>query len=199
MDFFLYILDLNWGTSIQAQTFSDALTALQSLATQSIHVKNYRPQILCLTGFPNARPALVDFANLLTKKQSLLICANINEDRVQSFLRRVIIQNGYEWLQARNVKAFYVMVDSCKFDEGCQALLQSTGIGKLAPNILLLGYKGKNQTFTECPKKLTHLFTEYFILYNFVSIQSRIVSLKGVSSILSWGALGNVSGLLGHF
>ena len=33
------------------------------------------------------------------------------------------------------------MVDGCKFDEGCEALLQSVGIGKLAPNILLMGYK----------------------------------------------------------
>jgi hypothetical protein len=43
-------VDLNWGTSTQAQTYMDALGALQTLADQQEHVKNYRPQVLCLTG-----------------------------------------------------------------------------------------------------------------------------------------------------
>lgn len=41
------------------------------------HVKNYRPQILVLTGFPGTRPTLVDFAYLITKNMSLLICGHI--------------------------------------------------------------------------------------------------------------------------
>ncbi|ODM98389.1 Bumetanide-sensitive sodium-(potassium)-chloride cotransporter [Orchesella cincta] len=142
--------DLNWGTSAQAQTYSDALSALEKLAVQKEHVKNYRPQILCLTGVPSNRPALVDFAYLLTKNHSLLICGHIVKERSAPRARKVIIQNGYEWLQLRKVKAFYVMVDNCTFDEGAQALIQATGIGKLAPNILLMGYKENWQT---CPRE----------------------------------------------
>lgn len=41
------------------------------------HVKNYAPQILALTGPPNARPALVHLANLITKNNSLLISGEI--------------------------------------------------------------------------------------------------------------------------
>lgn len=70
--------DVNWGATTQAQTYSSALRALQLMSSQEQHVKNYHPQILALTGFPSSRPALVDFASLLTKKTSLLICGNIS-------------------------------------------------------------------------------------------------------------------------
>ncbi|XP_021955574.1 bumetanide-sensitive sodium-(potassium)-chloride cotransporter [Folsomia candida] len=149
--------ELNWGTSTQAQTYSDALSALQTLTDQQDHVKNYRPQILCLSGFPSSRPALVDFANLITKKQSLLICGHIVKERQSTRVRKAMIKRGYDWLHERRIKAFYVLVDNVTFDEGTQALLQATGIGKLAPNIVLLGYKSNWQT---CPKdELRDFFT----------------------------------------
>ena len=69
--------EVNWGSSSQAQTYSEALSSIQQLAHVEEHVKNYRPQILALTGHPATRPALVDFAYLICKKNSLLICANV--------------------------------------------------------------------------------------------------------------------------
>jgi len=167
----------------------DALGALQTLADQEEHVKNYRPQILCLSGrlfrvlffqwskklidwqykiyiyfrtslslgFPSARPAIIDFAYLLTKKQSLLICGHIVKERQLPRIRKQVIKNGYSWLHERRVKAFYVMVDNCNFDDGTQALLQAVGIGKLAPNIVLMGFKTNWQT---CPRdELLSYFT----------------------------------------
>jgi solute carrier family 12 (sodium/potassium/chloride transporter), member 2 len=50
---------------------------MQELNSVEEHVKNYRPQLLVLTGMPGSRPPLVDFANLITKKVSLLICGHI--------------------------------------------------------------------------------------------------------------------------
>lgn len=69
--------EVNWGSSTQAQTYRAALTSIQQLVHIEEHVKNYRPQILVLSGLPSARPALVDFAYLICKKNSLMVCANI--------------------------------------------------------------------------------------------------------------------------
>jgi solute carrier family 12 sodium/potassium/chloride transporter 2 len=33
------------------------------------------------------------------------------------------------------------MVDEVSFEEGAKALMQATGVGKLKPNILMMGYK----------------------------------------------------------
>lgn len=38
-------LDVNWGSSTQAQTYKTALTATYRLQTIGDHVKNYRPQV----------------------------------------------------------------------------------------------------------------------------------------------------------
>ena len=50
---------------------------MQTLAKVEDHVKNYRPKLLVLSGVPSNRPCLVDFANLLTKRLSLLQFTNI--------------------------------------------------------------------------------------------------------------------------
>ena len=72
-----FLSEVNWGSSTQAQTYRAALTSIQQLVHIEEHVKNYRPQILVLTGLPNTRPALVDFAYLICKNNSLMICGII--------------------------------------------------------------------------------------------------------------------------
>ena len=74
-----FLKEVNWGSSTQAQTYRAALSSIQQLVHIEEHVKNYRPQILVLTGLPNTRPALVDFAYLICKNNSLMVCGNIVE------------------------------------------------------------------------------------------------------------------------
>ena len=57
--------------------YKNALSAAQKLQTVSEHVKNYHPQILLLSGDPKSRPPLIDFGNLITKNNSLLITGNV--------------------------------------------------------------------------------------------------------------------------
>jgi len=78
---YLFVLyrkpDINWGSSTQAQYYNSALKSVQDLNRVEEHVKNYRPQILVLSGMPSARPPLIDFANLIVKDLSLLICGHV--------------------------------------------------------------------------------------------------------------------------
>lgn len=45
------------------------------------------------------------------------------------------------WLKKRHVKSFYISCANTSFRSGTQALIQSTGLGKLRPNVLALGFK----------------------------------------------------------
>lgn len=65
-------------------------------------------------------------------------------------MRQRIIAEGHRWLAARKIKAFYDVVEGFDFETGVRALVQTSGVGKLAPNILLMGYKSDWQ---ECPRK----------------------------------------------
>lgn len=133
--------DVNWGSTTQAQTYKNALLSVLQLNNVDEHVKNYRPQILVMAGTPNTRPILVDFANLLTKNLSLLICGHVFKGQSSQRQRVYLQRQAREWLQKHKVKGFYTIVDGEDFEIGSRALLQASGVGKLKPNILLMGYK----------------------------------------------------------
>ena len=56
--------------------------------------------------------------------------------------RTALIQNGHRWLSNNKIKAFYDLMDGLKFDMAARALFQASGIGKMKPNVLMMGYKG---------------------------------------------------------
>ncbi len=69
--------EVNWGSSTQAQSYNSALKSVQDLNYVEEHVKNYRPQILVLSGMPGSRPPLIDFTYLIIKNLSLMICGHV--------------------------------------------------------------------------------------------------------------------------
>ncbi|KAL7034522.1 hypothetical protein ACKWTF_007999 [Chironomus riparius] len=138
--------DVNWGSSTQAQTYKNALMSVQQLNYVEEHVKNYRPQILVLSGSPNTRPQLVTFGYLLTKKLSLLVLGHIMKTQISQKYRNYLLKKSNDFFKRHKVKGFYSIVDDNDFETGSRALMQASGLGKLKPNILLMGYKQDWQT-----------------------------------------------------
>ncbi|ULT93610.1 hypothetical protein L3Y34_003243 [Caenorhabditis briggsae] len=145
---FMYLLhrkpDVNWGSSTQAHSYKNALSAMIKLSTTEEHVKNYRPQVLVLSGNPASRSCLVDFANNITKGSSLLVCGQVvpydPSDRVHTVIRKLDDVVSI-WMRKRHLKAFYRAVANSSFRKGAQSLIQLTGIAKMKPNIVLVGFK----------------------------------------------------------
>uniref|UniRef100_A0A3B4BI25 Uncharacterized protein n=1 Tax=Periophthalmus magnuspinnatus TaxID=409849 RepID=A0A3B4BI25_9GOBI len=121
----LYKKPVNWGSSVQASSYSIALNQCVGLNQVEDHVKNY-PQCLVLTGPPSSRPALVDLVSCFTKSLSLMMCANVIH---------------VTWLNHRKVKSFYRGVVSSDLRTGVNMLMQGAGLGRIKPNVLLLGFK----------------------------------------------------------
>ncbi|PVD19572.1 hypothetical protein C0Q70_20062 [Pomacea canaliculata] len=138
--------DVNWGSSAQAHAYNDALKSTLSLMNVNEHVKNFRPQILALTGYPRNRPALVDFTSCITKRQSLLVCGHVFVGDMQRHVRHLRSTAAYRWFSNRDVRAFYSSLAAPTIRHGVQVLLQSQGLGKLRPNTLLMGFKTNWQT-----------------------------------------------------
>uniref|UniRef100_A0A914XHV8 Uncharacterized protein n=1 Tax=Plectus sambesii TaxID=2011161 RepID=A0A914XHV8_9BILA len=153
---------VNWGSSTQAQYYKSALNGMLKLATIEEHVKNYRPQVLVLSGNPVARTTLVDFVRNITKGSSLMICGhvvpNIPNDQALSYMRNVDEQMN-EWLRRRRVKAFYVSTVNQSLRAGVRTLLQVAGLGKLRPNIVFMGFKAD---WTTCGPEGISDINEYF-------------------------------------
>ncbi|XP_060924379.1 solute carrier family 12 member 1 [Limanda limanda] len=136
--------DVNWGSSTQAVTFVSSVSNALSLSGVEDHVKNFRPQILALTGSPRTRPALLDLAHSLSKNYGLCITCEVFEGPRSEALEE--LNAGMEmnqlWLRKMKRKAFYAAVACDKFRDGTESLLQASGLGRMKPNTLMLGFKG---------------------------------------------------------
>ncbi|XP_053272632.1 solute carrier family 12 member 3 [Pleuronectes platessa] len=135
--------EVNWGSSVQAGLYNTALSYSVSLSCVEDHINNLRPQCLVLTGPPNQRPALVDFVGTFTKNISLMICGDIimeqdRETRPQKATERLV-----KWMNQRKVRSFYTPFSADCLRAGARHLLQASGLGKLKPNTLVLGFKTK--------------------------------------------------------
>uniref|UniRef100_A0A8D3D8F1 Solute carrier family 12 member 1 n=1 Tax=Scophthalmus maximus TaxID=52904 RepID=A0A8D3D8F1_SCOMX len=130
--------DVNWGSSTQAVTFVSAVSNALSLSGVEDHVKNFRPQILSLTGSARARPALLDLAHSLSKNYGLCLTCEV-------FVALPEMNGGMEknqlWLRKTKRKAFYAAVACEDFREGAETLLQASGLGRMKPNTLMMGFK----------------------------------------------------------
>ncbi|XP_076054160.1 bumetanide-sensitive sodium-(potassium)-chloride cotransporter-like isoform X1 [Oratosquilla oratoria] len=142
--------DVNWGSSTQAQTYVSALKTTLDLNTIEEHVKNFRPQMLVLSGSPGVRPPLLDFAQSITKNISLLICGHVIKGPQTQRVRNALTRRAYNWLEKHKIRAFYSVVEGNTLEEGSRNLFQLAGLGKLRPNIVLLGYKAN---WAKCDKQ----------------------------------------------
>ncbi|KAF2978873.1 hypothetical protein EK904_006123, partial [Melospiza melodia maxima] len=129
--------DVNWGSSMQASSYNMALNYSVGLS-----------ECLVLTGPPNFRPALVDFVGTFTKNLSLMLCGNvlIGPWKQKMPESRLMADGHTKWLMKRKIKAFYTDVVAEDLRSGVQMLIQAAGLGKMRPNILVLGYKRNWQT-----------------------------------------------------
>ncbi|CAN9509739.1 unnamed protein product [Ophioblennius macclurei] len=132
---------VNWGSSVQAGTYNMALSYCVSLSGVEDHVKNFRPQCLVLTGPPNQRPALVDFVGSFTKHISLMICGDIVMEQDRQTQLQDAANCSVKWLNERKVRSFYTPFSANSLRVGARHLLQASGLGKLKPNTLVLGFK----------------------------------------------------------
>ncbi|XP_074546621.1 solute carrier family 12 member 2 isoform X2 [Halichoeres trimaculatus] len=135
--------DVNWGSSTQALTYHQALTHTLHLSGVEDHIKNFRPQCLVMTGYPNSRPALLDLVHSFTKNVGLMLCGHIRTGyRRPNFKDLLTDQARYQrWLLKNETKGFYTPVFAEDMRQGTQYLLQAAGLGRLKPNTLVLGFK----------------------------------------------------------
>ncbi|KAJ3593093.1 hypothetical protein NHX12_005430 [Muraenolepis orangiensis] len=124
---------VNWGSSTQAVTFVSAVSNALSLSSVEDHVKNFRPQILVLTGAARTRPALLDLAQSLSKTYGLCLTSEVFVGPRWKVLQEMnaSMEKNQMWLNKTKRKAFYTAVASEDYRQGVEALLQASGLGRL--------------------------------------------------------------------
>ncbi|NXF67120.1 S12A1 protein, partial [Ciccaba nigrolineata] len=149
IEFFLYIYvtykkpEVNWGSSTQALYYINALDSALALTTVEDHVKNFRPQCITLTGAPMIRPALLDITHTFTKNNGLCICCEVYTGPRKLCVKEMNsgMAKKQAWLTKNKRKAFYAAVAADSFRDGVKSLLQASGLGRMKPNTLVIGFK----------------------------------------------------------
>jgi len=141
--------DVNWGDTLAAQSEINALRGALNLQGAKTNVKNYRPQVLAMTGTPSARPPLLDLAAALTKNNSFLSCGHVVKS-MGSKARANVIEHNTAWLTSNKVRSFYSLVEAESLDKGAASLFQLVGLSALKPNMVLIGMKNDWRT---CPRE----------------------------------------------
>ena len=120
---------------------------LYKLETLPEHVKNFRPQMLVVTGNPEMTylskdPDLVFLAANIIRSIGINVYGQVVTGGFETNcqIAQRIEENQREWLASNRLRGFYNVVVSDTYIQGIQSLLQLAGVGKLKPNILYMGY-----------------------------------------------------------
>ncbi|XP_026741147.1 bumetanide-sensitive sodium-(potassium)-chloride cotransporter-like isoform X2 [Trichoplusia ni] len=143
----LYLLVLyrkpeaSWGSSTEAQRYQETITSILNISHRTANIKSFNPQLLVLAGKPGSRPWLLDMGGLLTKVGSFMLVADIVTTKLTLAERQKRRLAAEEIYRKEKFRAFYILLQEFSYEQGILALLQAAGIGRIAPNVLLLGYK----------------------------------------------------------
>uniref|UniRef100_A0A8C9TY44 Solute carrier family 12 member 3 n=1 Tax=Scleropages formosus TaxID=113540 RepID=A0A8C9TY44_SCLFO len=181
IEMFLYIYvtvkkpDVNWGSSTQAVTFINAVNNALTLSSVDDHIKNFRPQCIVLTGAPRTRPALLDIAHSFTKGYGLCLTCQIFVGPRIEMLQEMneAMEWNQTWLNEKKRKAFYAAAASSNFREGAETLLQASGLGRLKPNTLVIGFKRNWRT-----ADVTELQNYVGVLHDAFDFEYGVVMLR---------------------
>uniref|UniRef100_A0A6I8QG39 Solute carrier family 12 member 5 n=1 Tax=Xenopus tropicalis TaxID=8364 RepID=A0A6I8QG39_XENTR len=135
-----------WGDGIRGLSLSAARYALLRLEEGPPHTKNWRPQLLVLVRVDQdqnvVHPQLLSLTSQLKAGKGLTIVGSVVEgtylenhpqcQRAEESIRRL--------MEAEKVKGFCKVVISSNTRDGISHLIQSSGLGGLQHNTLLVGW-----------------------------------------------------------
>ncbi|XP_053577910.1 solute carrier family 12 member 5 [Bombina bombina] len=135
-----------WGDGIRGLSLSAARYALLRLEEGPPHTKNWRPQLLVLVRVDQEQnvvhPQLLSLTNQLKAGKGLTIVGSVLEgtylenhpqsQRAEESIRRI--------MEAEKVKGFCQVVISSNVRDGISHLIQSSGLGGLQHNTVLVGW-----------------------------------------------------------
>ncbi len=102
--------------------------------------RNWRPNILTLSGAPTKRWHLIEFADMLTNRKGMFTVATVlpydSRDARQKSEMETVIK---EYLDKRNIPALVRLISAPDPFTGAEKMVEVYGLGPVVPNTVLLG------------------------------------------------------------
>jgi len=103
--------------------------------------KNWRPNILVLSGAPTKRWSLIELADALTHNRGLITISSVLPSGSRDTEQQAALEQTIrDYLERRGVRALVRLVSAPDPFAGAQRLVETYGMGPLVPNTILLGH-----------------------------------------------------------
>ncbi len=121
--------------------------------------KNWRPHLLVLSGAPTRRWHLIDLARSLTHNRALMTVSTVLTTKGVSAERQQAMEGTiHDFLEERAVQALVRVIAAPDPFVGAERLVDSYGLGALAPNTVLLGDSQNPAIRARYCEMITHFY-----------------------------------------
>jgi amino acid transporter len=102
--------------------------------------KNWRPNILVLSGAPTKRWPLIELADALTHNRGLITVSSVLPSGSRDLAQQAVLEKTIrDYVERRGVQALVRLVTAPNPFDGAQQLVETYGLGPIVPNTVLLG------------------------------------------------------------
>ncbi|YAI81690.1 MAG: amino acid permease [cyanobacterium endosymbiont of Rhopalodia sterrenbergii] len=119
------------------------MALLRTAIMQTDHTddtKNWRPQLLVLSGAPTKRWTLIQLAEALTHNRGLITVSSVIPVGSRDMAKQAILEKRIRnYLQRRGVQALVRLVTAPDPFDGAERLVETYGLGSIVPDTVLLG------------------------------------------------------------
>lgn len=163
-------VNADWGDLNSGLLFERTRRNLLKLEDSLYHPKNWRPFILAFSGSGFSRPHLVVFGSWLSRETGVLALAQVIPGGLDDHSERLASQESilHSMIKDRQLAAFPAVVVASDYTAGVQALVQCQGLGRLRPNVVLMG----------CPLSVDRMQVFGGLLRNLQELDRSVVVLR---------------------
>lgn len=143
-------IQASWGDMQSGLTFQRTRSNLLKLEDQLYHPKNWRPNVLALSGAGFNRLHLSIYGYWFTSGRGILMIGQVIQGEIQEHLERHNNQERllHEFIRDENLDGFPAVVVAPTVSAGIESLVMCVGLGELRPNTILLGWPRERERAT---------------------------------------------------
>ena len=135
-------IESSWGDMQSGLMFQRTRSNLLKLEDQLYHPKNWRPNVLALSGASYNRLHLSIYGFWFTSGRGILMIGQVIQGELKEQLERHNSQERmlHEFIREEGLQAFPAVVVAPNVTDGIESLVMCVGLGELRPNTILLGW-----------------------------------------------------------
>lgn len=150
-------LATSWNDVRQGLWMALATMSLKRLRNDA-DPKNWRPNLLVLSGAPKQRWHLIDLANGISQYSLVSIAAVVKSKELSKQHQASLQRSMQDYLDKHKVSAFLKIIYAESFYRGAKRLIDAYGLGPLTPNTILLGNTKEEEKIEGYVGMLEHFY-----------------------------------------